>query len=68
MLVREWNLEDAIAVAKEESWEDGHEKGIEEGGEERQKAIFDLLRQGYTLEQVEQMFTKGSTQTVTAGK
>jgi len=64
MLAREWNLEDAIAVAKEE----GIEEGWEKGGEERQKAIFTLLRQGYTLEQVEQMFAKGGTQTVTAGK
>jgi len=68
MLVREWNLEDAIAVAKEEGREEGIEEGWEKGGDERQKAIIKLWRQGYTPEQVEQMFAKGGTQTVTAGK
>jgi predicted transposase/invertase (TIGR01784 family) len=31
MLFTEWNLEDAIAVAREEALEDGFEKGREEG-------------------------------------
>jgi len=58
MLAREWNLEDAIAVAKEE----GRETGIEEG----QKAILELFKQGYTVEQVEEMLANGGNKTLTA--
>jgi predicted transposase/invertase (TIGR01784 family) len=31
MLMTEWDLGDAIAVAREEAWEDGREEGLAEG-------------------------------------
>ena len=31
MLMTEWNLDDAIAVAREEAHEEGREEGLEEG-------------------------------------
>jgi predicted transposase/invertase (TIGR01784 family) len=31
MLLTEWNLDEAIEVAREEGWEDGREEGREEG-------------------------------------
>ncbi|MDR1949489.1 MAG: hypothetical protein LBQ38_08855 [Spirochaetaceae bacterium] len=43
MLLTEWNWDNALAVSKEE------------GREEGQKAILDMVRQGYTAEQIEAM-------------
>jgi len=43
MLFTEWNLDDAIAVAREEALEEGITK------------VFTLLRQGYSLEEAENM-------------
>jgi hypothetical protein len=53
MLLTEWNWDDALAVSKEE--------GREEGREEGQKNILDLVRQGYTAEQIEAMLASRSS-------
>jgi len=45
MLFTEWNLDDAIAVAREEAHEDGCEKKSNE--------ILDLISKGYTLADIE---------------
>ncbi|MDR1894225.1 MAG: hypothetical protein LBQ61_05980, partial [Spirochaetales bacterium] len=55
MLLEEWNIDDAKEVWYEEGLEDGLEKGREEG----QKAILDLVRQGYSPEQIESMLSQG---------
>jgi predicted transposase/invertase (TIGR01784 family) len=64
MLTAEWNLEDAIKVAREESWErgredgwergreDGWEKGREDGWEKgRHEAAKNALKEGLSVEQ-----------------
>jgi flagellar biosynthesis/type III secretory pathway protein FliH len=38
-------------VWQEEAWEDGREEGLEKG----QKNVLELMRQGYTVEQIETM-------------
>jgi hypothetical protein len=45
MLMTEWNWEDALEVR----WEEGREEGLEEG----QNMILKLMRQGYSVEQIE---------------
>jgi len=55
MLFTEWNLEDAIAVAKEETEEKTWEKARKEALE-REKEIFAYLRQGHSLEEAEKAF------------
>jgi hypothetical protein len=47
MLLTEWNWDDAKEVWQEEAWEKGRQEG--------QKNILDLMRQGYTAEQIEAM-------------
>jgi hypothetical protein len=47
MLLTEWNLDDAREVWKEEAREEGLEKG--------QKDVLELVRQGYTAEQIEEI-------------
>jgi SOS response regulatory protein OraA/RecX len=47
MLLTEWNWDDAKEVWQEEA--------REEGREEERKTILDLVRQGYTPEQIEAM-------------
>jgi hypothetical protein len=48
MLTAEWNLEDAIKVAREESWEKGREDGWEKG---RHEAAKNALKEGLSIEQ-----------------
>ena len=43
----EWNMEDAIAFARKESWEDGWEGGLEKG---RKETARNLLAEGSTPE------------------
>ena len=51
MLFTEWNLDDAIAVAKKESREEGLEEGIEKGLETAKESIArNLLAKGSTPE------------------
>ncbi|MDR0759904.1 MAG: hypothetical protein LBF74_07315 [Treponema sp.] len=64
MLTAEWNLEDAIKVAREESWERGREEGREEGiergrEEEREKdceLFSSLMSQAKSMDELKQMF------------
>ncbi|MCL1956820.1 MAG: hypothetical protein FWF63_05815 [Fibromonadales bacterium] len=55
MLFTEWNLDDAIEVAKEEAREDTRE---ECNAEHRQqmRELFSLLRQGYSVDEAEKKF------------
>jgi predicted transposase/invertase (TIGR01784 family) len=56
MLFTEWNLDDAIAVAREEALEDGLEKGREEGLEKANlKIARNLLSEGSTPEFVQKI-------------
>jgi uncharacterized protein with von Willebrand factor type A (vWA) domain len=60
MLLTEWNWDDAKEVwqaeAAQKAWEEGMEKGLEKG----QKNILDLVKQGYTTEQIETMLASRS--------
>jgi len=59
MLFTEWNLEDAIAVAKEEAWEEASEKTWEKAqkkAQKREKDIFAYLKQGHSIEEAEKFF------------
>ncbi|MDR0719091.1 MAG: hypothetical protein LBF78_05600 [Treponema sp.] len=49
MLLTEWNIDDAKVIWREE--------GREEGIEEERETILDLIRQGYTAEQIEKRLT-----------
>ncbi len=58
MLLSEWNLEDAIAVAREEAREEALEEGIDIGDARGIKKVFSLLRQGYSVDEAEMMLVK----------
>jgi hypothetical protein len=51
MLLTGWNMKDALAVAREEGTEDG----IEIGREESMEKILSLIKQGYSLADIENM-------------
>jgi len=53
MLFTEWNLEDAIAVAKEETWEDAQKEF-----RKKQEKIFAYLKQGHSIEEAEKFSEK----------
>jgi hypothetical protein len=55
MLVTEWNLDDALAVQREEGREEGWEKGREEGWEKGQEEGWEKGRQEATAEYAEQI-------------
>jgi hypothetical protein len=63
MLLTGWNMKDALAVAREEGTEDGIEIGMENGigigvekGRAEEKAeILSLIKQGYSLTDIENM-------------
>jgi hypothetical protein len=57
MLTAEWNLEDALKVAREESWEDGWEDGWEKGREWFSR----LMSQAKSMDELKQMFETTST-------
>jgi hypothetical protein len=44
MLLTEWNWDDALAVSREEGWEEGRQEG--------QTMVLELLDQGYTPDQI----------------
>jgi hypothetical protein len=52
MLTAEWNLEDAIKVAREESWE----RGIEKGREKERELFSSLMSQAKSMDELKQMF------------
>ncbi|MDR1025355.1 MAG: hypothetical protein LBL56_06460 [Treponema sp.] len=62
MLMTEWNWDDAFAVQREE--------GREEGRTEGQNMVLELVRQGYSAEQIEARLAASgeSSRTETAGK
>jgi flagellar biosynthesis/type III secretory pathway protein FliH len=85
MLMAEWKLEDALVVEREEGREEGRaegleqgleqglerglERGREEGREKGQNIVLELIRQGYSVEQIEARLAVGeSSRTETAGK
>ncbi|MDR0516930.1 MAG: hypothetical protein LBH25_07800 [Fibromonadaceae bacterium] len=49
MLFTEWNLKDALEVAKEEALAMGMEKGVAIGREEGMERILEYLKQGHTI-------------------
>jgi SOS response regulatory protein OraA/RecX len=55
MLLTEWNWDDAKEVWQEEAQEDGIVLGMAKGREEERKTILELMRQGYSPEQIESM-------------
>jgi hypothetical protein len=67
MLLTEWNWDDALAVQREEGLEEGvakglekgREEGLEEGVEKGQNMILELMRQGYSMEQIEAILAAG---------
>ncbi len=67
MLLEEWNMEDAIAYAREEGREDGIALGMEKGRvegmelgvEKGQKYVLDLLNQGLSAEEIKQRLCLG---------
>jgi hypothetical protein len=64
MLLEEWNLDEAKEVWREEAMEKGMEKGIEKGREEGMEKgrnqILELVKQGYTAEQIEAKLSEDS--------
>jgi hypothetical protein len=64
MLMTEWNWDDAFAIHREEAWEEGLERGREEG----QNMVLELVKQGYSAEQIEaELAAIRSNRTETAG-
>jgi hypothetical protein len=57
MLLTEWNLDDAREVWQEEAREEGREEG--------QKNILELMRQGYTAEQIEALLASRDLRSAT---
>ncbi|GBU25876.1 hypothetical protein R83H12_02536 [Fibrobacteria bacterium R8-3-H12] len=61
MLLREWNQDEAIAVAREEAREEALEEGIGIGDSMGVKKVFSLWRQGYSVDEAERMLVKKET-------
>jgi hypothetical protein len=57
MLMREWNLEEALASREKDALEIGIEKGMEEGRIRRNTEILDLINSGYSLEDLKKTLT-----------
>jgi hypothetical protein len=57
MLMAEWKLEDALVVEREE----GIEQGLEQGRTEGQNMVLELVRQGYSAEQIEARLAAGES-------
>jgi len=55
MLLTGWNMKDVLAVAREEGTEDGIEIGMEKGRAEEREEILSLIKQGYSLADIENM-------------
>ncbi len=54
MLLEEWNMEDAIAYAREEGREDGRAEGFNQGRAEERQHFFELLDKGLSAEEIKQ--------------
>jgi predicted transposase YdaD len=70
MLMTEWNWDEALAVREEEGRMEGRTEGRTEGREEGQNMVLELVRQGYSAEQIEARLAASgeSGRTETAGK
>jgi hypothetical protein len=51
MLATEWNLEDAIRVAREETWKEAQTKTQEEARE----TVFDIMKQATSMDELKRM-------------
>jgi hypothetical protein len=58
MLTTEWNLEDAKKVWREEALEEGMERGKVEGKAEGQNYVLTLMKQGYSVEEIERQLNQ----------
>ena len=58
MLLTEWNIDDALAVAREEGEERGLERGLEQGREDVRLMILELLDQGLSADEIRQQIKK----------
>jgi hypothetical protein len=58
MLLTEWNWDDALAIQREEGRAVGLAESREEGRVEGQNAVLELVRQGYSAEQIEAKLAK----------
>jgi flagellar biosynthesis/type III secretory pathway protein FliH len=56
MLLEEWNWDEAKEVWREEALEEGREEGMKKG----RNQILELVKQGYTPEQIEAKLTEES--------
>jgi len=54
MLLTEWNLDEAIEVAREEGFEEGLEEGRMEGRKKYLQYVLELLNQGLTTEEIKE--------------
>jgi len=59
MIFTEWNWDDAIAVAKEEAFEDGIGKGVDK----RSNEVLTLIRKGYSSADIEKFLLSESKST-----
>ena len=53
MLFTEFNMDDALAISREEGIEEGIERGVEMGLENKTRELLELIQQGFTLEEIE---------------
>jgi hypothetical protein len=61
MLLTEWNWDDALAVREEEGRMEGRTEGRMEGRTEGQNMVLELVRQGYSAEQIEARLAAGES-------
>jgi len=63
MLYTEWNLEDAVVVARQEGHREGHDKGRREGHKEgrreEREEVLSLFNQGFSAEEIKQRLMEG---------
>jgi hypothetical protein len=56
MLLSEWNMKDALVVAREEGMEDGIAIGMEKGEAKARQELFALLESGVSLAEAKRKF------------
>jgi hypothetical protein len=67
MLLTEWNLDDAKEVWWEEAWEEGRKEGEKKGEKKMLHEVLELLKRGYSAEQIEAELSTGTGETKTTG-
>jgi hypothetical protein len=55
MVAAEWNIDDALRVREEESLQRGRQEGRTEGARTAWEEFVSLMKQGYTVEQLERV-------------